>query len=279
MLRIFSKQLEILYHSGNANGTRYMWKERNFILWDHLRKILDDELENGLKLNPKLTINHIQLSSFSCMNVKLAAQTLSGTNANILNIYYGPETTQTALCCKHMNNFFNCLNVKSTKEGDYNRNDFLKPYMTENDFRFDWHQNTLLPYFNNWKHKILQRPGNFTASAREKMFISRQIHEGIQITCYSVIEATKCLLKEGFQFVLTERFCQDVLEEYFGRQRGIGRRNDNPTVFQFGYNDNIILIQRSVINFTGNTRGTYKNKRTNSWNDVDNQLLQKRKKK
>ena len=75
MLRIFSKHLEILYHSGNANGTRYMWKERNFILWDHLRKILDDELENGLKLDPKLTINHMQLSSFSCMDVKLAAQT------------------------------------------------------------------------------------------------------------------------------------------------------------------------------------------------------------
>ena len=88
-----------IYHLGNANGTRYMWKEGNFILWDHLRKRLDDELENGLKLNPKLTINHIQLSSFSCVNVKLAAQTLSATNANILNNYYGPETTQTALCC------------------------------------------------------------------------------------------------------------------------------------------------------------------------------------
>ena len=88
-----------IYHSGNANSTRYMWKEGDFILWDHSRKILDDESENGLKLNPKLTINHIQLSSFSCVNVKLAAQTLSATNANILNNYYGPETTQTALYC------------------------------------------------------------------------------------------------------------------------------------------------------------------------------------
>ena len=204
------------------------------------------------------------------MNVKLAAQTLSATNANILNIYYGAETTQTALCCKHMNNFFNCLNVKSTKEEDYSRNEFLKPYATENDLRFDWLQNTLLPYFNNWKHNILQRPGNFTASAREKMFIFRQTHESKQIICYSVIEATKYLLKEGFQFVLTKRFCKDVLEKYFGRQRGIGQRNDNPTVFQFGYNDSIIRMQRSV-----NIRSTYKNKRTNSWNDVDNQLLLK----
>ena len=104
-----------IYHSGNGYGTQYIWKEGNFILWDHLPKILD-ELENRLKLNPELTINHIQLSSFSCMNVKLAAQTLNVTNANILSNFYGPETTQTALYCKHMNNFFDCLNVKSTKE-------------------------------------------------------------------------------------------------------------------------------------------------------------------
>ena len=121
-----------------------------------------------------------------------------------------------------------------------------------------------MPYFDNWKHKILQRPGNVIASAREKMIISRQTHADIQITCFSVNEATKYLLKEGFQFVLTERFCQDVLEEYFGRQRSIGRRNVNPTVFQFGYNDNNIRMQRSFINFTGNTRGKYKNKRTTS---------------
>ena len=38
------------------------------------------------------------------------------------------------------------------------------------------------------------------------MFISRQTHEGLQITCYSVIEATKYLLQQGFKFVLTERF-------------------------------------------------------------------------
>ena len=111
------------------------------------------------------------------------------------------------------------------------------------------------------------------------MFIFRKTHEGIQITFYSVIEATKYLLKKGFQLVQTERFCQDILEEYFGRQRGNGRRNDNPSVFQFGCNDNIIRMQRSVINFTGNKRGKYKNKRTTSWNDFDNQLLPKRKKK
>ena len=79
--------------------------------------------------------------------------------------------------------------------------------------------------------------------------------------------------------MLTEPFCQDVLEEYFGRQRGIGQRNENPTIFQFGYNDNIIRMQRSVVNFIGNTRCKYKNKKATSWNYIDNQLLPKRKKK
>ena len=50
------------------------------------------------------------------------------------------------------------------------------------------------------------------------MFISKQTYEGIQITVYSAIYAVKFLLKEGFPYVLTERFCQDPAEEYFSVQ-------------------------------------------------------------
>ena len=60
------------------------------------------------------------------------------------------------------------------------------------------------------------------------MFISRQTNEGFKITVNSAIEATKFLLCEGMEFLLTERFCQAALEEYFGSQRKLGRRNDNP---------------------------------------------------
>lgn len=35
------------------------------------------------------------------------------------------------------------------------------------------------------------------------------------MTAHSAIEATKFLLQEGTEFVLTERFCQDPVEEYF----------------------------------------------------------------
>ena len=77
-------------------------------------------------------------------------------------------------------------------------------------------------------------------------------------------------------FVLIERFNQDVLEEYFGRHRSIGRRNDNPDLHNFGYNSNTIRMQRSIAPVTGNTRGGHRQKRCFSWVSVDNAPLPKR---
>ena len=37
-----------------------------------------------------------------------------------------------------------------------------------------------------------------------------------------------------------ERFCQDPLENWFGRQRSFGSRKDNPSMVDFGYNNNAI---------------------------------------
>lgn len=87
------------------------------------------------------------------------------------------------------------------------------------------------------------------------MFISWQTYKGFKITVNSAIEATKFLLQEGMEFVLTERFCQDTIEEYFGNQRKLGRRNDNPDIRSFGYNSNTIRIQRTVSCQIGNKRG------------------------
>ena len=61
------------------------------------------------------------------------------------------------------------------------------------------------------------------------------------------------------------------------RQRSLGRRSDNPDIYQFGYNDNSIRSARGVVPMTGNTRGKYK-KRVPPWSTVDNTPLGKRKK-
>lgn len=93
-----------------------------------------------------------------------------------------------------------------------------------------------------------------------------------------MIEVIQYLLSEGFEFVLTERFCQDLLEEYFGFQRSRGRRSDNPTVQDFGYNDLTIAAQRgSAPIVKGNVAGRYEGGSRSKWYSVSDEPLPKRK--
>lgn len=108
------------------------------------------------------------------------------------------------------------------------------------------------------------------------MFLSWQTYEGFQISARSTIKCTKFLLSEGMEYVLTERFCQDPVEEYFGKQRQFGRRCDNPDIRTFGYNSNTIRIERSVSCQSGNTRGRKDTKK--AWVNVTNEKLPCRKK-
>ena len=102
----------------------------------------------------------------------------------------------------------------------------------------------VIQYFEKWRYSILTRPGKFTREERARMFIAVPTFEGIKITINSVIELTKFLLAAGVPYVLTGKFIQDALENYFSMQRAIGRRKDNPSLYDIGYNDNAIRNAR-----------------------------------
>ena len=110
-------------------------------------------------------------------------------------------------------------------------------------------------YFHLWKESIKEQPGNFTANAKPRIFISWQTYEGIQVTVHTFKEVVKYLLEHGVKYVLSEKFCQDDLENYFGRQCAIGRWKNNPSVRDLSYNDNTIKSQFSVQPIAGNVRG------------------------
>ena len=91
------------------------------------------------------------------------------------------------------------------------------------------------------------------------MFISQQTYRGLKVTVSSIVQGVQFLLSEGMEYVLSERFCQDLLEEYFGRQRERGRLNDNPTLQAFGYNDLTLAVQRNIAPVVkGNVAGRHK---------------------
>ena len=57
------------------------------------------------------------------------------------------------------------------------------------------------------------------------------------------------------KFVLTGRVIQDPTEENCGRHRAAGRRNEHLSLYQFGYDSNMIRMLRSVVPVTGNSKG------------------------
>lgn len=78
------------------------------------------------------------------------------------------------------------------------------------------------------------------------MFLSRQTFEGFKITVNSHMKAVKFLLSLGFRFVLSERFMQDVVKDYFGHQKTVRGRSDNPSAEQFCYDDMTIAAKRDI---------------------------------
>ena len=50
------------------------------------------------------------------------------------------------------------------------------------------------------------------------------------MTILSLSVVVPNLLIKGLKYVLSEKFCQDDVENYLGRQRAIGRREENPNV-------------------------------------------------
>ena len=109
----------------------------------------------------KLTSDHINLTPFSVMRVRLAAQVLSETVGSVLNSFGPADAVGTAKFCLMMDKFFDCLNVKNTMEYKVKQKPFLKLYTSVDDVRIAW-LDQFLVYFEQWKESIDERQGNFT---------------------------------------------------------------------------------------------------------------------
>ena len=70
----------------------------------------------------------------------------------------------------------------------------------------------------------------------------------------------------GVTVILSNRLCQDPLENFFGQQRQRGRTNENPNVRDFMKNTQALrIINNTCGNIRGNCRGS-----------LEDQNLQKR---
>ena len=97
------------------------------------------------------------------------------------------------------------------------------------------------------------------------MFLSHQTYTGILINVHSTIEMVLGMAQITTivtmmmiifkNYVLAGRVSQDPTEEHFGCHRAARRRNEHPSLYQFGYDSHMIRMPRSVVHVTGNSKG------------------------
>ena len=86
----------------------------------------------------------------------------------------------------------------------------------------------------------------FGRSSFQRSFISQQTYDGVCMTTDAMVELVLFLLHHGLEFASTRRISQGSLERYFGYQRSIGRRNENPNIHEFGYRNSAIVLKRQL---------------------------------
>lgn len=219
-------------NSDAHSKTRSLWNGKT-ISWKHVVKLYEDHCEQTeLRLCPKLTRNHLYLTSFSKMRVSLAAQILSATVANGLQMIYGDAVSSTVEFVRILNKWFDIMNVKNLHESRNTRNNDLAPFTCRDDPRLAWLENDFPKYFEEWEAAVNARPGNFSRKQKEQMKLSHQTVDGLKLTSVSVAAVVRKLLDAGAPFVMTSHLNQDPLEQLFGHCRHKGGSNDNPNVLE-----------------------------------------------
>ena len=98
-LHLMKTARNCLYNSGSGSCSRYMWNDGKYLLFRHIADLFYSDQEFALHSLPKLTMDHIVLTPYSKMKVKLATQILSRTVATSLEESGDEEVLGTALFC------------------------------------------------------------------------------------------------------------------------------------------------------------------------------------
>ena len=104
-----------------------MWNNGRYLLFRHIADLFYKDQGSASHVLPRLTLEHIVLTSYSKMKVKLATRVLSQSIGIALEEAGDNDVLGTARFCRMMNSFFDCTNVGSRKEHIHKKSEFIKP--------------------------------------------------------------------------------------------------------------------------------------------------------
>ena len=106
-----------------------------------------EDQECGLRLQPKVTYENVDLTPFSVMNVRLAAQVLSKTVSKIFSKYGPVDAVGTA-------EFFSNILLATSPASSRELKPFKAPFFSNDDSRFSWLKNQFLKFFEDWLRSV-----------------------------------------------------------------------------------------------------------------------------
>ncbi|KAK3909789.1 Transposable element P transposase [Frankliniella fusca] len=223
-------------NSFSHRKSRQLYKSGQNLSWKAIEALFELTKNDKYKCT-KLTKAHVSLTSFSCMNVKLAAQVFSKSVAKALRERKNDSplrevySDELVLFIDLMNNCFDCFNGGEESEKK-KENPYLLEYTSKNDLRFAFLEKDFISYLEDWEKDVQEREGRFTKEQRGKMMISHQSIEGMKISILSFGSLCRFLLNKGAPSVSSRQFNQDPLEQWFSDFRRAGGSSNNLTLKQ-----------------------------------------------
>ncbi|XP_034255467.1 uncharacterized protein LOC117653722 [Thrips palmi] len=279
----------------NKKSPRLLKKNGEYIVWDTIIRLYLSKKDKTLRKSYKLNAQNVYPDSYSRMKVKSAAEVMSHTVGTDILSQGWTGVSETVEFIYRVNDWFDLLNGAFSTHGVKKNNRRLHPYTLqdvqdfENGAEGSRFQELLdfVAYLDEWKEEVqagqdathsrsvmselgvdlLPDEGSFhelddsqTGDPSDEEFSSRNLlpHQtmlGIEMSCRSFIHATTFLLKEGVTFINARVFCQDPLEQNFGRQRMAGGGSTNPNLNQFLHKQRgfSTIGELSAANKRGNT--------------------------
>ena len=188
------------------------------IKWDYITQFFAEDSTRQIRVAPKVSQKHVDLTGFSKMRVYLATQILSHSVAVGITMMVEAgklpdEASATAEFIEVMDNLFNVFNSSGLADAHEMRRALKKDS----------------PH-HSYLAKCADLFSRLKPSGKEK---SLPCIEGWRLSIAALQQLWQDLQAGGLEYLITRRLNQDCLENFFSVMRGRGGHRDNPDAQQF----------------------------------------------
>lgn len=220
-------------------------KDGRVVSWKYLERLFQLQEHEQIRAGNKLNRNHLEFQNHK-MNVRLAAQSLSKSNADAIVLcrdklklpeFQGSEGTTYFIYL--LDQVFDILNPRNPAQQYHKAPLTVKNFQSQTEILYEFVEVVLgMTYTEVRQYKATDKK---EARSTKKVKVLCQSARkraalGFVVSIKSIINVSQNLLyrqDKPFKYVMTYRFSQDLLELFFSKVRGRFGRNDNPNVIQF----------------------------------------------